>query len=397
MQKKLARSRIILAVFVYILSPACYSKKPSFNSMIGLETRLFTESAELGTNNQSSFHNYLSFSHEIFYKREKNSFFVDIYGNRDFSESGRTYLDIREGFYQNIREGFDITVGISHVFWGVAESVHLVDVINQTDASGDITGEDKLGQPMVRINLFKDWGDVSIYLLPYFRTRNYPSSPGRLSTNLPISKNPTFEAKEKEKHVDYALRFQNYFGNFDIGFSYFRGTSREPMLSVQAESIDVDYFQINRAGLDVQYTAQSLLYKLEVIGQRRYSKSFFAAVVGIENTLYGIFKAHDLGLLAEYQWDERDNKILPRVSSQNDLFVGLRYTFNNAQDSALLAGGLYDIDDKTIVYSVEAETRITQNLRAKMNAHFFTNVSENNLLRPFYRDDFVSIKIERFF
>ena len=84
--------------------------------MIGLETRLFTESAEPGTNNQSSFHNYLSFSHEIFYKREKNSFFVDIYGNRDFSESGRTYLDIREGFYQNIREGFDITVGISHVF-----------------------------------------------------------------------------------------------------------------------------------------------------------------------------------------------------------------------------------------------------------------------------------------
>ncbi len=36
------------------------------------------------------------------------------------------------------------------MYWGVAESNHLVDIINQTDAVESFDGEEKLGQPMVQ-------------------------------------------------------------------------------------------------------------------------------------------------------------------------------------------------------------------------------------------------------
>ena len=41
--------------------------------------------------------------------------------------------------------------GVRRVFWGVAESNHLVDVINQTDAIENPDQEDKLGQPMLNL------------------------------------------------------------------------------------------------------------------------------------------------------------------------------------------------------------------------------------------------------
>ena len=44
-----------------------------------------------------------------------------------------------------------LLVGAAKVFWGTAESRHLVDIINQTDAVEDIDEEDKLGQPMVKV------------------------------------------------------------------------------------------------------------------------------------------------------------------------------------------------------------------------------------------------------
>ena len=54
------------------------------------------------------------------------------------------------------------------MFWGVTESVHLVDIINQTDFAGDIDGEDKLGQTMLSLMLQRDWGEITAFVLPAF-------------------------------------------------------------------------------------------------------------------------------------------------------------------------------------------------------------------------------------
>ena len=48
-------------------------------------------------------------------------------------------------------------------FWGVTETAHRVDILNQTDQVESFDGEDKLGQPMVNFSWSKDWGTLDLY------------------------------------------------------------------------------------------------------------------------------------------------------------------------------------------------------------------------------------------
>ena len=77
------------------------------------------------------------------------------FGRLDSEDDERTHADIRELFWGYSGDGWDTVIGFNRVFWGVTESQHLVDVINQTDLVEDIDQEDKLGQPSKAADLYK--------------------------------------------------------------------------------------------------------------------------------------------------------------------------------------------------------------------------------------------------
>ena len=66
----------------------------------------------------------------------------------DGRDEERTHFDLREGYVRRIEGDWEFLVGASQVFWGVTESRHLVNIVNQIDAVEDIDEEDFLGQPM---------------------------------------------------------------------------------------------------------------------------------------------------------------------------------------------------------------------------------------------------------
>jgi hypothetical protein len=92
----------------------------------------------------------------------------------DQHDSERSYADIRElhGFWY--LDDWQLVAGISRVFWGVTESVHLVDIINQTASLEGVDGEEKLGQPMIHGTLSRDWGDLDLFMLFGFRSGSSP-------------------------------------------------------------------------------------------------------------------------------------------------------------------------------------------------------------------------------
>jgi len=69
----------------------------------------------------------------------------------DQTDDQRTHFDIRELIWMMRGNTWEIAAGVGRVFWGVTESQHLVDIINQTDLVENPDGEDKLGQPMVNL------------------------------------------------------------------------------------------------------------------------------------------------------------------------------------------------------------------------------------------------------
>ncbi len=335
----------------------------------------------------------------------KHQFVAVPFYRLDGEDDERTHADLREGYYRYAGNNVDILVGAAKVFWGVAESRHLVDIVNQTDAVEDIDEEDKLGQPMVKVSLLKDWGTIDVFALPYFRPRTFPGTRGRLRFDPVINDDdPIYEDADEEWSTDFAIRYSHFFGNFDVGVSGFTGTSREPRFVFSPDGIDPNgqlipfYDQINQVGIDVQYTNEAWLWKFEGIVREGQGDTFAATVAGFEYTFFGVTQGGaDLGVLVEYLYDGREDFIAPPTASNNDLFYGARYALNDFQDTSILIGAITDLENGSSSGLVEAERRFGQNWTAEFEARIFYNVDNQDLLSAFEDDSVITLRVTRFF
>jgi hypothetical protein len=329
----------------------------------------------------------------------------------DGQDDERTHFDLREGYYRYNADDWSLTIGAVKVFWGRTESRHLVDIINQTDAVEDIDEEDKLGQPMANLTLINNWGTLDLFVMSGFRTRTFPGADGRSRFELPVdTDDPIFERDWRRGAVDIAARYSHYIGNWDFGVSIFHGTSREPRFALDPANVRIlpVYDKITQGGLDLQYTQDAWLWKLEAIIREGHGDTFAAAVGGFEYTLYQIFgSGADLGLLAEYQYDGRDEDFVlepfgpalaaPVTFGDNDAFAGARLALNDLQDTALLAGVTVDTSDAFMGMFIEAERRIGQNWTAELEARLFFNADPGNAAFPIRDDDFLTARLTRYF
>jgi len=321
----------------------------------------------------------------------------------DQYDEKRTHSDIRELSWLKVFDESELRVGVRKVFWGVSESQHLVDVINQTDLVESTDGEEKLGQPMINYALINDWGTVDFFVLPYFRERTFPGINGRLRTSLVVdTTNPDYESKDKEKNIDYAIRWSHSIGDWDIGLSHFDGTSRDPsfVVGLDASSNPVFrpvYNQMQQTGIDLQATKEAWLWKLEAINRRMKGKSYVAATAGFEYTFYSIFEsASDIGLVMEYLYDDRGTKAL--TPFEDDLMVGLRWTNNDENDTTILFGVIADRSDRSRLYSIEGSRRIGDSWKLNIEARIFDGIPPaDQFLYPFRQDSFAQVELAYYF
>ena len=318
----------------------------------------------------------------------------------DAADDERTHFDLREAWFRRVGNDWELLAGVQEVFWGVTESRHLVNVINQVDAVEDIDEEDRLGQPMLQLALQRDWGRLQAFVLPGFRERTFPGGEGRLRTPLPVDTDGArYESGAEEHHVDVALRWSHVLGDWDLGAYWFRGTGREPRLLLEpaGDRLVPFYDVIQQAGVDVQYTRGAWLWKLEAIAREGQGRRFGAAVAGFERTLYGIGNSGvDLGLLFEALYDGRDDTA-PVTPYDEDYFAGARVAWNDAADTSLLLGAIVDAHDGSTAAFLEAERRLGQRMRLAVESRWFLNVDPADPLSAIERDDFVTIRLSTFF
>jgi len=367
---------------------------------VDLTSRFFLEDARWQGQNSSSTQSSLASTVEFRWRHEDTRASVIPYLRWDDTDDERSLIDLREGYWASEGEVHEILVGVNTVFWGVSESRHLVDIINQTDAVADIDGEDKLGQPMINLTLQQDWGLVSAFLLPYFRERSFAGVDGRLRTPLPVDADrAVFDSSDEEQHIDLALRYSHYIDEIDIGLSLFKGTSREPLLipNTSGNALIPHYDQIEQFGLDLQYTGDAWLWKLEAITREGFSDTFNAAVGGFEYTFYQLGDSSaDLGVLLEYQYDDRD-QFEPVTLADDDIFAGIRLALNDSQNSTLLAGFTYDRDSGETFVNIEGERRLGEDYVLEMRAHVLTNTEPGDKSFALVDDDYLQLQLSRYF
>lgn len=322
----------------------------------------------------------------------------------DQKDGERTKFDIRELMLSYYLDEFEIHAGVGKVFWGQTESLHLVDIINQTDFVESIDLEEKLGQPMVDIRYYNQFGNFSLYLLPVFREMTFPGVNGRLRGPFVVDNSlVSYESENEDTNLDWAFRWQHSIGNLEIGLGYFDGTSRLPEFAVaNAENSDdivlaPTYNLLTQYSVDALYVLDAWLLKVEALRGETLGESFFATVLGFERTVGNVFESgYDLGVLMEYQYDERNNN--PLITGQNDLMFGARLQLNDFASSEVLLAFIQDLDrnDSHAAY-IEASTRLSANWRIEVNAYLFASDSVEDPIYQFRQDDNVTINFEYYF
>lgn len=394
--------KINLTIILFVCSFSIFASELSGN--ITLEYRQFSKDSL--SSSQFKQYSSIAIQPEWFHDWDggKQSLIFVPFTRWDQHDEERTHSDIRELSWLKVFAESELRIGLRKVFWGVTESQHLVDIINQTDLVESIDGEEKLGQPMINYAFIQDWGTVDLFVLPYFRERTFAGINGRLRSMPHVdTSNPLYESSEKENHIDTAIRWSHSIGDWDIGLSYFNGTSRDPSFVTILDgggnpiALRPVYNLLQQTGLDLQATKDAWLWKMEIINRSLKEDRYIAATGGFEYTFYGVLgSSSDLGVVVEYLYDDRNKQAT--TSFENDVLLALRWTNNDENDTSILMGVIADLDDSSRLYSIEASRRIGESWKLNLEAHLFNGIKTTDpLLSSLRKDDFVQVELAYYF
>jgi hypothetical protein len=363
----------------------------------------------------------------------------------DENDDTRTHGDVRELYYQQSGDDFEFRLGARRVFWGVTESRHLVDIVNQSDFVENISNELKLGQPMASLAWIGELGTTEFFLMPYQRARTFPGDEGYPRLPLPVHEQEAlYESKDEQEHVDYAVRWNGSFGPVDLGVAWFDGTAREPRLlpcvrrgasgtyisnpgapecddytnvvlppplipppdyqqqveaEIRANLVLVPHYDLWRqASIDAQYVAGSMAWKLEAVRRTTLDDTTWGTVAGFEYTFGDVQGSGiDIGVLGEYLYDEKDTAL--NALFDDEVFAGMRIALNDVAGTSVLAGVLADAETgKQLRYGLEVSGRLNDDWKLSGEVRAFSRWDESDLGTGFLADqDFATITLERFF
>ena len=277
--------------------------------------------------------------------------------------TGASLVDFREAHVTSRIGEIDVLVGNTILFWGKVESYNPVDVINSLDFSRGLMRSEKLGAPMVQASLPIGSGQLDLLAIDFVKNI-YPGQSLRERLGTRFEEQVSFSGGASKNDIGQAARWSAYFGDVDLGFSWFRGIGNAPRLTPQSNgTLQPDYSLINQLALDIQYLQGDTAFKGELIRRKgQYDrlgalKTYRAGVMGLEHSFYDIADSgSDLVFLTEYAFDSRNS--LSHTGSQNDLTIGTRWLKNDINDTEVLALLSQDLDNKAQLITVSIDRRI---------------------------------------
>ncbi len=455
----------LAAPFAFVDAAVAAEEWVVFNGMLtlsgsaSLELRAFPEDPEFFGQDDANASPSLMLQPELSYRSDDGNDRLNLvpFARWDQHDDHRTHFDLREASWLHVGNGqigdeyefgYDFVLGFSKVFWGVAESNHLIDIINQTDLVENVDEEDKLGQPMLNLNVSNGFGTLSLFVLPGFRERTFPDTEGRFRGPLPIAAGDSSIWSGWRDEIDFAGRYSHTISGVDFGVSHFHGTSREPRFGLRVNLPGLDpiildpdnlplgipeeiaediaslllenfdsipdalldgaatflelqpiYDQIDQTSVDIQLTEGSWLLKVEVMTRTGHGDRFYALVGGFEYTFFNLFGSNtSLGLLAEYLYDTREECCsAPPTPYDNDVFMGVRLAVNGLDDFDVLAGAILDVDTQASIVTLEAGKRIGDNFRIEVEGRAFVNAPSTDPIRYIEQDDYISLRLVGFY
>ena len=313
--------------------------------------------------------------------------------------AGGGLVDFREANITGRAGEMDYLIGNTVLFWGQVESYNPVDIVNAKDFSRGLLRSEKRGAPMAKLSWPVGPGQLDLLAVDFVENV-YPDTSLRERPALKVTGNrPGFSNGADSDDIATAARWSGYFGDVDLGLSWFRGTGHAPRLVPQADgTLKPDYSRITQTGLDIQYLRGDTALKGEAIHRRgQYDRlgsvrGYSAWIAGVEHNLYDVDgDGRDLVVIAEYARDSRHGKA--HSGFQNDLTLGGRWVWNDVEDTELLALVSRDLDNDAQTMTLTFDRRLTDSLTFEASARWVERLDRDPNSVALARDDAVIAKL----
>jgi len=322
----------------------------------------------------------------------------DYYDLRDEAEqNGRSFLRVDE-LYGSYDFGDNrLTAGRSIRFWGALEAHNIVDGFNAVDLRNSPFDRDKIGAWNAALTHYTDTGSAA--LIVKFDEADQPMAVEpyayyffppdvRYDSRLRTSgsrNDPTYYLRlggstETEYPFDYALILQH---GYDSQRYFLPGDPVVTPTGLLTYSYYVPLaehaYRVNKAMTYDTLVVGDTLFKVEALYadvlDDEHISDYCHIAAGAEHTLTRVFAEADLGLIAEYyryetlESDKYTDLDLFELF-QNDLFLGLRLSLNDANSASLVGGVIADLEYAEQSYYAEFETRLFDAMKLNIDYRY---------------------------
>ena len=316
----------------------------------------------------------------------------------------RTFIRLDELYAKYYFENDMILAGRNIRFWGALEVNNIVDTFNTKDFRTDGLDPQKQGAWNASYTHYFESSELSVIAKFYEEKQEMAAFPYVyyfFPEQIPISgvglTDASYDANRESKESLYRpTLYLSYSGSTESDYPIDYGVVLQHGFDSQrAFETIVDPLAKTTTFRENLYLANKVLtYNTMVVGSTLLKleglvtdviddnvtsvglrvADYYQFGLGVEHTLTGLIGDADLGLLTEYYYYntfEHSDKIADDLALfqvfQNDLFLGFRYTFNDASDSSIIAGAIIDLSYHEQSYSVKYETRFFDVLSAKFD------------------------------
>ncbi len=356
-----------------------FSNNFELRSYLGSEYKSYLKKA----NNKKSYNSSVTFQNELKYSFDSSKLYSKIDILKDFTEKERNYFNITEAYYLYEFMDFDFYIGKKIIFLGSLEAYNLVDIFNRQNYQKDILSDYKKGAYLTGIDYyFKDNSKLNFYIKGFEEDLNFASekSPYYAFGNLKYKKKPL--SSNKNETFSFLTTYSKTYDEntvADISYGLFYGYDNYILFKKIANKYQSFLFQSTKLFTYNTFVVDSFLFKVEgsftKISDDKEVRldDFYELGFGLEYTIEKIVKNHNLGLIAEYY---KSNTELTNMN--NDLFLALRYSLNDADSSEILGGIIKDFENNEISTYIKYEGRLTDNLKISTDLRYINSNSYLN-------------------
>lgn len=283
--------------------------------------------------------------------------------------------------------------------WAVADTFNPADVLNRRDLERDFYDPSKLGELVARLRFFFSEAGalrqptLSLYLLPLHRETPLPGNDDRFRLDVTGDNRGDLEddAKVPSFTAAYGARLSATLGSADVFLFYFGGPGRLPALEVSPRgALTAVYYRADIVGAGVQWALGRWLLKLETAYTstrnpglpsrlaRVVPDSYFQYVVGVDRTFTDVLGKNELTLTLEYAGEDQTgtNSISGLRPYKSDVFLGLRWQFNDPRRTQIVASVAADVLVDEQLYLVELKTALYRDLKLVLRGQFVNRAQE---------------------